>query len=49
MVESTITDIDKEELESKYKSLQLVERSFDEVKNLIELRPVFHWKTDRVK
>jgi len=49
MVESTITNIDKEELESKYKSLQLVERSFDEIKNLIELRPVFHWKTDRVK
>jgi transposase len=49
MVESTITEISKEELESKYKSLQLVERSFDEVKNLIELRPIFHWKTDRVK
>lgn len=49
MIKSTRTDIKWEELEKKYKSLQTVENSFDYVKNLIEIRPVFHWKDRRVK
>ncbi len=49
MVESTVIDIEWEELEKKYKSLQLVENTFDYIKNLIEIRPVYHWKDKRVK
>lgn len=49
MVESTVTDKSWEEIEQIYKNLQYVERAFDEVKNLIEIRPVFHYKDTRVK
>lgn len=49
MVESTRNDIEWKELEKKYKSLQLVEKAFDYTKNLIEIRPIFHWKDKRVK
>lgn len=49
MVESTKKEEKWEILEKKYKSLQCVENAFDSVKNLIEIRPVFHRKTSRVK
>ena len=49
MIESTNTNIDKDDVEQKYKSLQYVERAFDEIKNLIEIRPVFHYKAKRIK
>ena len=49
MVESTDTKERWEVLEKRYKSLQYVENAFDSVKNLIDIRPVFHRKTSRVK
>jgi len=49
MVESTVTNKPWEEIEQTYKNLQYVERAFDAVKNLIEIRPVFHYKNSRVK
>ena len=49
MVESTKKELSGEEAEKKYKSLQLVERAFDCVKNHIEIRPVFHYKESRIK
>lgn len=49
MIESSRKDIKGKDLEEKYKSLQIVENAFDYVKNLIEIRPVFHWKDRRVK
>jgi transposase len=49
MIESTSTQENKEEIEQKYKSLKYVEKAFDEVKNLIEIRPVFHYKEKRIK
>ena len=49
MIESTNTEIKWIDAESKYKSLQLVERAFDDVKNHIEIRPVFHYKETRIK
>jgi len=49
MVESTNIKIEGSELENKYKSLQLVERAFDSVKNHIEIRPVFHYKESRIR
>lgn len=49
MVESTVMNKSWEEIEQTYKNLQYVERAFDCVKNLIEIRPVFHYKDSRVK
>ena len=49
MVESSNTKMKADELQSNYKSLQLVERAFDDVKNLIEIRPVFHYTESRIK
>ena len=49
MIESTKTELCGKDLEGKYKSLQLVERVFDSVKNHIEIRPVFHYKEERIK
>jgi len=49
MIESLEIYESKENIEKKYKSLQLVERAFDDVKNMIEIRPVFHYKESRIK
>lgn len=49
MIETTETNLKAIDWESKYKSLQLVERAFDSIKNLIEIRPVFHYKETRIK
>lgn len=49
MLESTNIQRTTENIEKTYKSLQLVERVFDEVKNRIEIRPVFHFKEPRIK
>jgi transposase len=49
MVESSDIKTDGKELQTNYKSLQLVERAFNDVKNLIEIRPVFHYTEKRIK
>lgn len=49
MIESTNTEKSGEEIEQTYKNLQMVERAFDDVKNHIEIRPVFHYKESRIK
>lgn len=49
MVESTVKNKTGEEIEQTYKNLQYVERAFDIVKNLIKIRPIFHYKDARVK
>ncbi len=49
MIESSDTNTDGKELQTSYKSLQFVERAFDDVKNLIEIRPVFHYTEKRIK
>ena len=49
MIESSNKDIQAQTAVSQYKDLQLVERSFDAVKNHIEIRPVFHYKASRIK
>jgi transposase len=33
----------------RYKNLQRVEEAFCQLKNYLELRPVFHWRADRVR
>ena len=37
------------ELMKTYKALQDVENAFDECKNFLDMRPVFHWKEHRVR
>ena len=37
------------ELMKTYKGLQKVENAFDECKNFLDMRPVFHWKEHRVR
>jgi transposase len=45
----TNTDIDAVEAMKRYKELQTVENAFDELKNFIDVRPIYHWKDGRVR
>ncbi|MEK6659243.1 MAG: IS1634 family transposase [Campylobacterota bacterium] len=49
MIETTNTKLVGDQAERTYKSLQLVERAFDSLKNHLEIRPVFHYKESRIK
>jgi transposase len=49
MIESSQTEMKAQEMEDTYKSLQIVERAFDDVKNHLQIRPVFHYKEERIK
>ena len=39
----------KEQVLGNYKNLQTVEEAFCQLKNYLEVRPVFHWRPDRVR
>jgi transposase len=39
----------KEEVLGNYKNLQTVEEAFCQLKSYLEIRPVFHWRPDRVR
>jgi transposase len=39
----------KEQVLGNYKNLQTVEEAFCQLKSYLELRPVFHWRPDRVR
>ncbi len=43
------TDIDSEEIRGWYKSLQKVERAFDIIKNLLDIRPMYVRKATRIR
>ena len=45
----TNTSLSSEEVVGGYKSLWQVERAFRTLKNVLKVRPVFHWKPERVK
>ena len=45
----TNTDKSPEYVMKTYKELQTVENAFDESKNFLYVRPIFHWREDRVK
>jgi len=45
----TNTNIDPNKAMKEYKQLQDVENAFDELKNFLDVRPIYHWKTRRVK
>ncbi|MGC9523802.1 MAG: IS1634 family transposase [Anaerolineae bacterium] len=48
ILKTTELDMPAEEVEISYKDLQLVENAFYELKNLINIRPIYHWKDRRV-
>jgi transposase len=49
ILETSETDMKAEDVELHYKELQKVERIFRDLKEHLDVRPVFHWKDRRVK
>lgn len=49
MLETTEVEMAEEEVEMRYKGLQEVERVFRDLKELIDIRPVYHWVERRVE
>lgn len=45
----TNTNTEPNEAMKSYKQLQTVENAFDEIKNFLDIRPIYHWKERRVK
>jgi transposase len=45
----TNTNIEANKAMKEYKQLQTVENAFDELKNFLGIRPIYHWKPRRVK
>ncbi|KXA96410.1 hypothetical protein AKJ38_03345 [candidate division MSBL1 archaeon SCGC-AAA259I14] len=45
----TTTDLKPNKAMEKYKELGTVERAFDKIKNSLDIRPIYHYKPDRVK
>ncbi|QRF75064.1 Transposase [Thermoplasmatales archaeon] len=45
----TNTDLNDKEAVSAYKEQWTIERSFRTIKSFLEIRPVYHWKVDRIK
>jgi len=45
----TTTDLEPERVMEEYKNLQKVERCFNDLKNVLKLRPVYHWTDRRTK
>src|SRR3989338_6284273 len=46
---TTNTSMEANEVMKSYKQLQKVENAFAEIKNFLDVRPVYHWKEERVK
>lgn len=46
---TTNTSLKPMEVMKAYKELQDVENAFDELKNFLDVRPIYHWKPRRVK
>ena len=49
ILETGEVDMKEEEVEKHYKGLQQVERCFRDLKELLEIRPIYHWADRRVK
>lgn len=49
ILKTTKIDMPDDEVERNYKQLKFVEKAFRELKELVEIRPIFHWKERRVK
>lgn len=49
ILRTTVVGMGDEEVEAHYKELKFVEDSFRQLKDLVEIRPIFHWKNRRVR
>ena len=49
ILQTTKVDLVDKEVETHYKQLKFVEDAFRQLKDLVEIRPIFHWKERRVK
>jgi len=49
VLETSKVEMPDKEVEENYKSLKTVERAFRELKEIVEIRPIFHWKERRVR
>ena len=49
ILETTNTTMSEEEIDAHYKELKFVEDAFRQLKELVEIRPIFHWKERRVR
>lgn len=49
VIRSNTKDLTTEQLIATYKDLKIIEASFRTIKDVIELRPIYHHKDDRVK
>ena len=45
----TNTDEKADKIMMSYKELQMVENAFDEIKNFLDVRGIYHWKERRVR
>ncbi|KXB07349.1 hypothetical protein AKJ54_00365 [candidate division MSBL1 archaeon SCGC-AAA382K21] len=45
----TTTDLTPDKAMEKYKELGTVERAFDKIKNTLDIRPIYHYKPNRVR
>lgn len=49
VIKTSLTNLKGEEALCQYKNLKMIERAFREVKDFIRLRPMYHYKNERVK
>lgn len=49
ILETTKEDMADKEIERQYKGLKFVEEAFRQLKDIVEIRPIFHWKERRVR
>jgi transposase len=49
IIKTTLIDMKEDKIEENYKQLKTVERAFRELKELVRIRPIFHWEDRRVK
>ncbi len=49
ILKTTKIDMPDEDVENNYKQLKIVERAFRELKDLVEIRPIFHFRCRRVR
>lgn len=49
ILQTTAEDLEPTEVETHYKGLKFVEEAFRELKDFVEIRPIFHWKDRQVK
>jgi len=49
ILQTTVVGMEDKEVESHYKQLKFVEDSFRQLKELVEIKPIYHWKDRRVR